>query len=247
MLYISFLILVRISNLLVYCKNISFLILIPYIGFLILIHLSNLISKLFQRVLMFNFDDMVSVYNEELLSLLNQILSGLLNGILSAFDKENHFEENDNDGDEPDGDDPDGDNPDGDDPHGPDPSGEDSNNSGPSGEGSKGSGPNRDEDNRDRNKNDIDMEDSDRTQKVDKGKQRAITPVSLPERPVTYEEPTGSGYDSEESFMKDIEQAKLNSLKEQMATGESSKQSEHNIIEEQDVKKIKDKYNKAVE
>lgn len=191
---------------------------------------------------MFNFEDMVHVYNEELLSLLNQILSGLLNGIISAFDKENHFEETD-----PDENDPNGDDPDGDDPNGPGPSGDDPNNSGPSGDGPKGSDPNRDNENPDRDKNDIDMEDSDTVQRVDKGKQRAITPASLPERPVTSEQPTGSEYDSEENFMRDIEQAKLNSLKEQMGTGESSKQSAHSGFEEQDVKKIKDQYYKAVE
>lgn len=184
------------------------------------------------------FEDMV--YNEELLPLLNQILLGLLNGILSALDKENHFEETD-----PDGDDPDGDNPDGDDPNGP--SGDDPNNSGPSGGDPSGSDPNRDDDDRDQNKSDTDMEDSDTVQRVDKGKQRAITPLSLPEKPITYEQPTGSEYDSEENYMRDIEQAKLNSLKEQTDTGESSKQSADSGFEEQDVKKIKDQYNKAVE
>jgi len=184
------------------------------------------------------FEDMVS--NQELLSLLNQILSGLLNGILSAFDKENHFEETDPDEGDPDGDGPDGDNPNG-------PSGDDPNNSGPSGDGPSGSDPNRDHDDRDQNKSDTDMEDSDTVQRVDKGKQRAITPLSLPERPVTYEQPTGFEYDSEENYMRDLEQAKLNSLKEQVGTGESSKQSAHSGFEEQDVKKIKDQYNKAVE
>lgn len=213
-------------------KYLRILILIAYTGIVFLIHLSNLISKLFQRVLMF-FDDMV--YNQELLPLLNQILLGLLNGILSAFDKENHFEETDPDGDDPDGDDPNG------------PSGDDPNNSGPSGDGPSGSDPNRDDDDRDQNKSDTDMEDSDKVQRVDKGKQRAITPVSLPEKPITYEQPTGSEYDSEENYMRDIEQAKLNSLKEQMGTGESSKQSAHSGFEEQDIKKIKDQYNKAVE
>lgn len=213
-------------------KYLRILILIAYTGIVFLIYLSNLISKLFQRVLMF-FDDMV--YNQELLPLLNQILLGLLNGILSAFDKENHFEETDPDGDDPDGDDPNG------------PSGDDPNNSGPSGDGPSGSDPNRDDDDRDQNKSDTDMEDSDKVQRVDKGKQRAITPVSLPEKPITYEQPTGSEYDSEENYMRDIEQAKLNSLKEQMGTGESSKQSAHSGFEEQDIKKIKDQYNKAVE
>jgi hypothetical protein len=220
---------------------IKVLIPIVYICSLIIMHLSILISKLFQRSLIL-FEDMLS--NGELLSLLNQILAGLFNGILSAFDKENHFEETD-----PDGGDPDGDDSDGDEPHGPGPSGDDPNNS-----GSSGDGPNRDDDNHDQNKSDTDMEDSDTdmedsdtAQKVDKGKQRAITPEFLPEKPITYEQPTGSEYDSEENFMRDIERAKLNSLKEQTATGESSKQSAHSGFEEQDVKIIKDQYNKAVE
>lgn len=207
----------------------------PYTCFLILIHLSDLISKLLHKVLMFNFEDMVC--NEELLSVLNQILLGLLNGILSAFDKENHFEETDPDGDDPDEDDPDG----------PDPSGDDPNNSGPSGDGPGGSDPNRDDGDRDQNKSDTDMEDFDTVQKVDKGKQRAITPVSLPERPVASEQPTESEYDSEGYRSKDTDQAIFNSLNEQTATGESSKQSAHSGFEEQDVKKIKDQYNKAVE
>lgn len=217
--------------------------LIKHYAVLIFRHLSALISELLVKLLMF-IEDMVSLYNEELLSLLNQILSGLLNGILSGFDKENHFEENDSDGDDPNGDDPDSD-PDGDDSNGP--SGDDPNNSGPSGDDPNNPGPNRDNDNNDRNESDTDMEDSDKTQRVDKGKQRAVTPVSLPERPVNYEQPTGSEYDSEENFMRDLEQAKLNSLEQQTGTGESSKQSAHSGFEEQDVKKIKDQYNKAVE
>ena len=71
----------------------------------------------------------------------------------------------------------------------------------------------------------------DTAQKVDKGKKRAITPLSLPEKPITSDQPTESEYESEENYMRDMEQAKLNSLKEQTGAGESSKQTEHSVLE----------------
>lgn len=72
-------------------------------------------------------------------------------------------------------------------------------------------------------------EEADTAKRVDKGKQRAITPEFLPEKPITYEQPTGSEYDSEENFMREIERAKLNSLKEQTSTGDTQSKSTKKI------------------
>jgi hypothetical protein len=103
-------------------------------------------------------------------------------------------------------------------------------------------------------------EEANTAKKVDKGKQRAITPEFLPERPVTSEKPTESEYDSvtsekpteseydsEENFMRDMETAKENSLKEQTATGESSKQSGHSGLESKDITDIKSISDKQLE
>lgn len=152
-----------------------------------MIYFSYLISNFYSRLLMFNFEHLVSLCNEKFLFLLNQTSLGLLDGILSLLD-EDYVPE----GPYPDVNDPD---PDGNDPDGNDPD--------PDGSGSDPDGDNPDED-------------SDRVQRLDKGKARAITPESISEEPERAEEPESpeENEDSHDKFQRDLEQAKLNSLKE---------------------------------
>lgn len=136
-------------------------------------------------------------------------------------------------------------NPEGD---GPDPEGEgpDLEGDGPDPEGDRPDSEG-DRDNPDSNDNDSDGEDSEPVQRVDKGKRKASTPVSL-EEPLIPEEPSVSEEDSEERFQKDLEQAKLNSLKQEDGGVESSKQGAQSELEKEAFKQqVKQLYDKAVE
>jgi len=85
--------------------------------------------------------------------------------------------------------------------------------------------------------------DSDKNKKLDKGKgkAKATTPELIPE------EKQESDKD-EEDFQRDLEEAKLNSLRPQEGNGESSKQGAQSGMEEQAMKEdVKYQYNKAVE
>jgi hypothetical protein len=179
-------------------------------------------------VLNFYLEDLVT--SEEFISLLEQVLLGLLNGILSLLD-------NDNNSEGPDPDDPD---PEGEDPY---PGGEDPDDDRPD-------KPNNDDSDPDKGDSYPDQ-DSPPTKRVDKGKGRASTPEPLPDSPRIFEEPlVPEEDDDEESFQKDLEKAKANSLKidREKGGGESSKQGGQQEIEEQDIKQeVKGQYNKAVQ
>lgn len=169
------------------------------------------------------------VTSEQLLSLLEQMLLGLLNGILSLFDNEN------NSGEDPE------------DPDGPEKDPEDPNRS--------LSGNNPDNDDPDKDNPDKDNPDS---KKKSKGKERAITPESLPEEPTVPEEPSVSKEPSvsdeelEKRLDSDISKAIAKSLEQDdeddNGKPESSEQGRQRELRERDVKQgVKSRYSAAVQ